>query len=392
MGRRGCRACFVAAVALAGLLLTPTPGSAKSVQADLVVLDRATAVSKKAKPAAFKPVAVKAALRVGDTAKTDETAFAEIRYGDGSLTRLDASTEFTVTALAGNEPVKATLNQGEVWSEVKQATGGTTRFEVETPNAIAAVRGTAFAVTCGSDGSCVFAVVDGTVDVTAGGQTVSVPEGQQSTVDASGAVSAPVPLTSTVWIQQNQDQDRAEQRNPPVPPTGGPVGGTTEQASGTSPKAIAATLLKEHNAAAATPAPNSIVAPLASVQCEGTKPLKRGDRARCDARTPNGKSYPIRVVVLDRTGKFSATSNQLPVDTAKMEQAIKIGGEVDPTTGEKVGEITSAACEGAPFVIVAIPGGTITCQLADAEGRTVAAVYRFDGAGGAALISSESFH
>lgn len=127
------------------------------------MLDRATAVSKKAKPAAFKPVAAKTAVGVGDSAKTNDAGFAEIRYGDGSLTRLDVNTEFTVTALGGNEPVKATLSQGEeVWSEVKQATGGTTRFEVETPNAVAAVRGTAFAVTCGSAGSCVFAVVDGT--------------------------------------------------------------------------------------------------------------------------------------------------------------------------------------------------------------------------------------
>jgi hypothetical protein len=71
----------------------------------------------------------------------------------------------------------------------------------------------------------------------------------------------------------------------------------------------------------------------------------------------------------------------LPVDVAKLEETAKILGEQDPAGGGKISDITTASCTGKPFVIVALPGGTISCHLVDAQGKSVDAVYRFDGAG-----------
>lgn len=389
------RRAVVAAITWATVLMTgilagvavPSVASAKTAVAELHVLDRAAAVSTKAKPSAFKPVATKTTLAIGDTVKTNATGFAEVDYPDGSLTRLDATTKFTVTALGGTGPTKATLSQGEVWSEVQQATGSTPSFEIATPGAIAAVRGTAFAVSCASDTSCLFGVVDGTVDVTANGQTVSVPAGQQVGVDSSGALSAGAPLDLTVWIAQNQDQDRAEGRTPPAPPGSTSTGGFVEQAASSTPTAIAATLLEQHNQSAATPAPNSITAPWKTAMCSGSKALQAGDRVVCTAMTANAKTYQVRVVALDGSGKFATTSNHQVIDPGKIEQTAKIIGELD-ASGTKIDDITTATCEAGP-VVVAIPGGTVKCHLVDSSGRSVDATYTFDGAGRA--TSSETF-
>ena len=359
---------------------TLSAAAAKPAPTRLRVIDRTTSVARKSKPKAFATVTGERAVAVGDTVKTGPTGFAEVRYPDGSVTRLDSKTNFTVESLA-SQSVKTALHEGEVWNEVEKATGSSTKFEVDTANAVATVRGTAFAVGCASDASCVFAVVDGTVDVTANGQTVSVTAGQQTSVDAAGVVSAAVPLTATVWIQQNQDQDRADGRTPPASPGAGSVGGFVEQATGSSPRAIAATILEEHNASAATPAPDSIIASARTVTCPGSKPLRAGDRVLCTATVAGGETYLVRAVALDDAGKISVTSNQSPIDTSKMEATAKILGEQDPASGQKISDITSAKCAGGPVAVVALPGGTVACHLVDAEGRSIDAVYRFDGAG-----------
>ena len=93
-------------------------------------------------------------------------------------------------------------------------------------------------------------------------------------------------------------------------------------------------------------------------------------------------------MILDRNGNFSATNHQEAVDTNKLEETIKIIGEHDDT-GAPGPAITSASCAGGPIVIVALPGGVIACQLADAAGASVNAHYLFDATGSA--VAPEKF-
>lgn len=125
------------------------------------------------------------ALHAGDTLRTDETGFAEVAYADGSLTRLGSSTVFSVVELAGDVTVPeitVDLDVGRVWNRVNTVTGERGRFEVVTDVGTAAVRGTAFSITCTPEPICVFAVTEGLVVVT-------TPEGEQFQIAAGERVT-----------------------------------------------------------------------------------------------------------------------------------------------------------------------------------------------------------
>jgi invasion protein IalB len=219
VGRRR-RAVVLAALALVLPVLAAVPATAvapKSVK--LKVLTPNASVARKSKPATFKPVK-SASLVPGDTVKTDKVGFAELHYHDGSLARLSQKTTFTITKLAASDVVKVRLTKGQVWNEVAKASGSRTHYQVVTPNATASVRGTAFAVSCAQAVGCLFAVVEGVVNVSDSAGTVDVHAGEQVTVEPSGAVGAIVPLVVSPWIEQNRSEDDAQGRTPPPLPPG----------------------------------------------------------------------------------------------------------------------------------------------------------------------------
>lgn len=164
--------------------------------ADVGIL--ADAVSVRASEAsAFVPVDDGTSLDVGDAVQTDEDGRAQLTYGDGSLTRIDADSTFEIVSLAP-QPLKAQLklDAGRVWNRVQDLTETQGSFEIETPVATAAVRGTAFTVECvRDDGACTFSVAQGVVEViTISDIKVDVGAGESVTVLADGAVEALVAL------------------------------------------------------------------------------------------------------------------------------------------------------------------------------------------------------
>jgi len=161
-------------------------------------------------------------LTAGNTVRTDLAGFAELDYPDGSLTRLSGSTTFTLTKLvnsAGTRQVGVKLDAGKTWNRVQKVTasGG---FSVSTPNAVATVEGTTFALTCLLDGTCTFVLIEGTLKiVTSSGQTITLTSGQKLTVGPDGTPGQPTVLTtedlSDPWITTNQALDAGQ-----LPPSG----------------------------------------------------------------------------------------------------------------------------------------------------------------------------
>jgi hypothetical protein len=165
--------------------------------------------------ASYGAAADQAPLSVGDAVRTDATGFGEVDYADGSVTRLDSSTELSVVALhhvADVHQTRVRMDSGRTWHRVTKLSNSESSFEVETRTAVAAVRGTAFVVDCRTP-VCTVTVVEGTVDVrsVATGQHVSVPAGDQVAVPDSGAV----PLRTTPalpddgWTAKNLARDAA---------------------------------------------------------------------------------------------------------------------------------------------------------------------------------------
>jgi len=93
----------------------------------------------------------------GATVITYEQAFAAIRFPDGSMLRMGEKTRVTLGKMEQHEPAarrdtRIKLAAGKVWARVMDLFGKGSRFELETPNAVAGVRGTAFFAETGDAG------------------------------------------------------------------------------------------------------------------------------------------------------------------------------------------------------------------------------------------------
>ncbi|AOY88202.1 peptidoglycan-binding protein LysM [Marinobacter salinus] len=124
-------------------------------------------------------------IRVGDEVLSS-SGTATIELADGSKVRLSPSSHMVFNRLtqygkSGMVDTRLRLNKGEVHTRVKPVIEGGARFEISTPSAVAAVRGTAFAIQTSPEGTNL-QVTDGVVDFGAPGKTRRIPAGYSASV------------------------------------------------------------------------------------------------------------------------------------------------------------------------------------------------------------------
>ncbi|MEB3291695.1 MAG: FecR family protein [Synechococcales bacterium] len=83
---------------------------------------------------------------------------------------------------------------GRARLRLRQFTSPKTRFEIETPTGVGAVRGTDFGITLQPGGKMSFATLDGAIESQAQGKTVAVPAGFQNFIMPGHPPTPPVPL------------------------------------------------------------------------------------------------------------------------------------------------------------------------------------------------------
>jgi hypothetical protein len=113
----------------------------------------------------------------GSALKTGDESGLEISFEDGTAFLMRANTTLEVrTAQKGIAHFmhRLYLEGGRIISRIKAATGRTTRYEVHTPSAMAAARGTEYRVWVGPDSATRSEVLQGNVDVSAKGRSVSL--------------------------------------------------------------------------------------------------------------------------------------------------------------------------------------------------------------------------
>jgi hypothetical protein len=118
-------------------------------------------------------LSVGSAVFQGDVLDTQKRTRLEVKLVDQSVLRLGPSSRVAVQNAAFGKSVEerkvsAKLLVGKVWANVARAVGGEQRFEVQTENAVAGVRGTTFRVDAANDRSVVVKVYSGTVAVASG--------------------------------------------------------------------------------------------------------------------------------------------------------------------------------------------------------------------------------
>jgi len=123
-------------------------------------------------------------LEVGDSVKTGDDSNAEITFSEGSTVELQAGTEIEIASLdilTGTGSTTITLEQtiGSVIFRVTKIVDPASRYEVETPTGVVAVRGSIMQVNVVEDGTTWVTNLEGDIWASAQGVELQVPQGQQ---------------------------------------------------------------------------------------------------------------------------------------------------------------------------------------------------------------------
>jgi PKD repeat protein len=352
-------AVFALALLLVGAVLIFSSGTASAKQfATLRLLGGQVAVQRGS--GAFETGEDGTSLREGDTVRTGPDGRASIEYFDGSLTRLDFDTSFTLVTLetlgdpGASRVIQSSQAEGNSYHRVAELADAQSRFEIQTPTATASVHGTEYALLV-DEGSTTVAVVEGVV--TAGGSTGSmeISAGKMAIVGTDGVVGPvkqiPPELVDGDWLMFNRcadhdapecvegagggaegpieppkGSDQGEQGSvPPTPTTGAGGGGDTS--GGTRPPPP----FDQVPQAGFSATPRLGQAPLrvrftdASHDPDGD-PLSRywsfGDGSTSGGKIPSHTyddpgRYTVTLTVSDPKGKQDATSKVIRVRSAR---------------------------------------------------------------------------
>lgn len=117
----------------------PTP----AVTAALLSIERGTVDYKREDT--WKQGADGDVLFAGDTVRTGANAIATVVFPDVGAMRLEENTKISIQTLSSSR-VYLIQSVGDTYSKIKKLLGAESSYEVETPTAVATVRGTAFGV------------------------------------------------------------------------------------------------------------------------------------------------------------------------------------------------------------------------------------------------------
>jgi hypothetical protein len=162
-----------------------------------------------------RPLTRGALLGEGAVVTTGADGFVTLRFADGGLVILQAGSRLLVQRLRRYDGIRQ--HDTQVRLETGRANSQLTpnpsvgRFEIATPVAVSAVRGTEFRTQFDAERTLAGAeVTDGTVAV-AGTREVAVPAGFGTTTDASGTPAAPVRLLpAPVFVAAPEQWNRRE--------------------------------------------------------------------------------------------------------------------------------------------------------------------------------------
>ncbi|PIU61793.1 MAG: hypothetical protein COS85_20300 [Armatimonadetes bacterium CG07_land_8_20_14_0_80_59_28] len=147
-------------------------------------------------------------LKEGDDIYTDPNSAALLKLSDESVVKLASNTHLRLDQIdqsrTGHPMSRLLLRAGRVYAKVEAALGAFNKFEVETPTAVAAVRGTMWSVSSTETKDYV-SVHEGVVDVASAGSQVSVGAGSETSVPRNAPPVQPREMSEaerSAWLRE----------------------------------------------------------------------------------------------------------------------------------------------------------------------------------------------
>ena len=194
--RRLLIAAVIAALVVVPAVLVLTQQRASGAATILSILDGSASVARGT--ATFAPAADGDLVNIGDRVQTAERSHAVVTFFDGSTLEIEPATTVQIedasSAASGAISISIGQSIGRTWASVQKLTRADSKFEIRTPTAVAAVRGTGFFTDVLADGTTTFQIADGNVQVTAQGQSVTVGAGQTTTVPPNSPPTSPASI------------------------------------------------------------------------------------------------------------------------------------------------------------------------------------------------------
>jgi len=147
-----------------------------------------------------KPLAVGTVLSAEHYVDTEADGKVEIKFGDGSVMRIAPNSKIKMKSLLAEgdgkkRDVGVKVEAGKIWATVSKAVGSDAKFEVETDNAVAGVRGTIFRVELADDQATVVKVYTGAVAV----NNAPIYKKEGDTRENRRQVQGPTQVTKQQW-------------------------------------------------------------------------------------------------------------------------------------------------------------------------------------------------
>jgi|GEM_PF-746525 len=165
----------------------------------------------------WKPAALGTKLEQGDRLATGAGTQLEIKCSDGNVIRIGDNTEMMLQTIGEDEKTKEKVSSvkimvGRVWANVAKKIGLVSKFEIHTPNAIAAVKGTVYRADV-SDKDTQVNVYDGTVNLQkSDGTSLDVNAWQKAVVMPASALEKSEfdeqEDEKDSWVRWNKSRDK----------------------------------------------------------------------------------------------------------------------------------------------------------------------------------------
>jgi hypothetical protein len=212
------------------LIIQSRPGARVSQEAILEQVDGPVQILP-AGSDTWQPASAGESVKAGDRITTGPLANATLFFFDGSTTVLEAETKVTLVRSnikrdGSGKVIVLHQEVGQTYSRVQPLLDPDAHFEIKTSTTVASVWGTEFALEVEPDGMTHVTVVEGTVDVTAEGITISVPAGQTAEVQPgappvsiqSKEPTLPNPTRTPLPVEEPEPTETSEATETSEPP------------------------------------------------------------------------------------------------------------------------------------------------------------------------------
>ena len=148
-------------------------------------------------------------VKNGDKVETKKQSRCEITYHDGSVVRIDEQSIYSIEKATINDEkkeVESSLSIGKLWANLKKLIRGKDSWQLKSPAAVVAVRGTVYRMNAGADSSTQVLVYNGQVDVKpavagAGQSGMGAVPGPPRQVQAPTQVAGPTQVSMRQWFE-----------------------------------------------------------------------------------------------------------------------------------------------------------------------------------------------